>query len=156
MRTERSWELARGSSELEGMGTTLCAAGLTDDGDLTVVNVGDSRVHVAPTSLCDECVEERTLGRRDVRNVDDPALSHPGERGRPSVLHEPRLLAPPCAAKDPRLARDVEASPSEMIRRISNTPAARRVVEVVVVDAEAQLTEVAPPCEASACVCRFP
>lgn len=40
------WERSHGSSDLEGMGTTLCAAGLTDDGELTVVHVGDSRLYL--------------------------------------------------------------------------------------------------------------
>ena len=37
------WDRAGASAELEGMGTTVCAAGLTGDGSLVVVNVGDSR-----------------------------------------------------------------------------------------------------------------
>jgi protein phosphatase len=40
------WDRAAASPELEGMGTTICAAGLTGDGSLAVVNVGDSRAYV--------------------------------------------------------------------------------------------------------------
>ncbi len=40
------WERASATKRLEGMGTTVCAAGLTDDGCLAVVNVGDSRAYV--------------------------------------------------------------------------------------------------------------
>jgi serine/threonine protein phosphatase PrpC len=40
------WDRAGAQAELEGMGTTICAAGLTRDGNLAVVNVGDSRAYV--------------------------------------------------------------------------------------------------------------
>ena len=40
------WDRAGATDELEGMGTTVCAAGLTDDGCLAIVNVGDSRAYV--------------------------------------------------------------------------------------------------------------
>src|SRR5262249_6694161 len=40
------WEHAQAVA-LEGMGTTICAAGLTDDGCLAVVHVGDSRAYLA-------------------------------------------------------------------------------------------------------------
>jgi serine/threonine protein phosphatase PrpC len=40
------WERSRGNSDLEGMGTTLSVAGLTDNGDLAVVHVGDSRLYM--------------------------------------------------------------------------------------------------------------
>lgn len=40
------WDRASATEELEGMGTTVCAAGLTDDGCLAIVNVGDSRAYV--------------------------------------------------------------------------------------------------------------
>ena len=40
------WDRALGRSELEGMGTTICAAGLLDDGHLGVVHVGDSRAYL--------------------------------------------------------------------------------------------------------------
>jgi protein phosphatase len=40
------FERASGDDGLEGMGTTLCAVGLTGDGRLVVVNVGDSRAYL--------------------------------------------------------------------------------------------------------------
>lgn len=40
------WDRAGADGELEGTGTTICAAGLTEDGNLAVVNVGDSRAYV--------------------------------------------------------------------------------------------------------------
>ena len=50
------WDRAGASTELEGMGTTICAAGLTEDGNLAVVNVGDSRAYV----LRDESLTQLT------------------------------------------------------------------------------------------------
>jgi PPM family protein phosphatase len=40
------FERAAEGEDLEGMGTTLCAVGLTRDGRLAVVNVGDSRAYL--------------------------------------------------------------------------------------------------------------
>src|SRR3978361_555871 len=39
------WDRAGATADLEGMGTTICAAGLTGDGRLAIVNVGDSRAY---------------------------------------------------------------------------------------------------------------
>jgi protein phosphatase len=40
------WDRASGQPELAGMGTTVCAAGLLEDGDLALVHVGDSRAYL--------------------------------------------------------------------------------------------------------------
>jgi protein phosphatase len=40
------FERASADDDLEGMGTTLCAVGLTGDGRFVVVNVGDSRAYL--------------------------------------------------------------------------------------------------------------
>jgi PPM family protein phosphatase len=40
------WDRAGASSELAGMGTTICATGLLEDGRLAVANVGDSRAYL--------------------------------------------------------------------------------------------------------------
>jgi PPM family protein phosphatase len=40
------WDRSSSSGDLEGMGTTVCAVGVTDDGYLAVVNVGDSRAYL--------------------------------------------------------------------------------------------------------------
>lgn len=52
------FERADGADGLDGMGTTICAAGLTGDGGLTVVHVGDSRTYLcrdgALTRLTDD------------------------------------------------------------------------------------------------------
>jgi PPM family protein phosphatase len=74
------WDRAGGNAELEGMGTTICAAGLTEDGCLAVVNVGDSRAYVLRDgslrqlthdhSLTAELVQRGELSERE-------ALDHP-------------------------------------------------------------------------------
>lgn len=40
------WDRARGQAELGGMGTTICAAGLLENGVLALVHVGDSRAYL--------------------------------------------------------------------------------------------------------------
>jgi PPM family protein phosphatase len=40
------WDRAVGSPDLQGMGTTICAAGVTADNELGVVHVGDSRAYL--------------------------------------------------------------------------------------------------------------
>ncbi len=40
------WDRSAARAELEGMGTTICAIGLLDDGHLGVANVGDSRAYL--------------------------------------------------------------------------------------------------------------
>jgi PPM family protein phosphatase len=40
------WDRAAGHPELEGMGTTLCAVGLLDDGRLSLAHVGDRRIYL--------------------------------------------------------------------------------------------------------------
>lgn len=40
------WDRANTDEDLQGMGTTICAVGLTADGCLAVVNVGDSRAYL--------------------------------------------------------------------------------------------------------------
>jgi serine/threonine protein phosphatase PrpC len=77
------WDRAGASPELEGMGTTICAAGLTGDGDLAVVNVGDSRACVfhngALTQLTDDHSVAADLVRRGELSEQE-AFDHP-QRG---------------------------------------------------------------------------
>ncbi|MCU1459442.1 MAG: hypothetical protein JWL73_3534 [Actinomycetia bacterium] len=74
------WDRAGASGELEGMGTTICAAGLTDDGDLVVVNVGDSRACLwhngSLTQLTDDHSITAELVRRGMLSAQE-ALEHP-------------------------------------------------------------------------------
>ena len=65
---------------LEGMGTTICAAGLLTDGHIAVVNVGDSRAYLwhedELTQLTqDHSVTAELIQRGDLREED--ALQHP-------------------------------------------------------------------------------
>ncbi len=74
------FERARDDEALEGMGTTLCAVGLTGAGELAVVNVGDSRAYrlrdrrleqlTADHSLTAELVRQGTLRAEEA--VDHP------------------------------------------------------------------------------------
>ncbi len=74
------WDRAHGNSELEGMGTTICAAGLTEDGDLAVVNVGDSRAYLLRGGSMrqlthDHSVTAELVGRGEL--TEEEALHHP-------------------------------------------------------------------------------
>lgn len=70
-------------AESEGMGTTLCAAGVLSDGNLGVVNVGDSRAYLwrdhslqpltEDHSVTAELIRRGELTERDA--VDDPRRS---------------------------------------------------------------------------------
>lgn len=74
------WDRAGASGELEGMGTTICAAGLTDDGNLVVVNVGDSRAclwhNESLMQLTDDHSITAELVRRGMLSAQE-ALEHP-------------------------------------------------------------------------------
>lgn len=77
------WERASGNPELEGMGTTVCAVGLTDDGNLAVVHVGDSRVYVMRDRSLRQITEDHSLTAELVRRgelTDQAAREHP-QRG---------------------------------------------------------------------------
>jgi len=62
------WQRAAGSPELEGMGTTLCAAGLVGDGALALVNVGDSRAYLAHEGSVRRLTEDHTVAAELVRD----------------------------------------------------------------------------------------
>jgi protein phosphatase len=59
---------AADSPELEGMGTTMCAAGLLADGTLALVNVGDSRAYLAHEGSVRRLTEDHTVAAELVRN----------------------------------------------------------------------------------------
>jgi serine/threonine protein phosphatase PrpC len=74
------WERARASAELEGMGTTICAAGLLEDGGLAVVNVGDSRLYLAHDGSLTRLTHDHSVTADLVRRGEltaDEALGHP-------------------------------------------------------------------------------
>jgi PPM family protein phosphatase len=55
------WDRASASDDLEGMGTTVCAVGLTDEGDLAVVNVGDSRAYLMHRGALRKLTHDHTV-----------------------------------------------------------------------------------------------
>jgi len=68
---------------LEGMGTTVCAAGLLTDGHLALVNVGDSRAYLwhegALTQLTqDHSVTAELIQRGEIREEEAPQHPHYG------------------------------------------------------------------------------
>jgi protein phosphatase len=74
------WERADTSDELDGMATTVCAAGLTEEGNLVVVNVGDSRVCVLHDDSFTQLTNDHTVVAELVRRGDlteQAALEHP-------------------------------------------------------------------------------
>ncbi len=74
------WARASTSAELEGMGSTLCAVGLTGDGTLAVVNVGDSRAYVFRNGELKQLTNDHTVTAEMVRRgelSEQDALDHP-------------------------------------------------------------------------------
>ena len=74
------WDRAGASAELEGMGTTLCAAGLTRDGSLAVVNVGDSRAYMLRNDSLTQLTHDHSVTAELVRRgelSEHEALDHP-------------------------------------------------------------------------------
>ena len=74
------WDRAGASAELEGMGTTICAAGLTGDGSLVVVNVGDSRACVLRNGSLTQLTDDHSVTAELVRRgelSEHEALDHP-------------------------------------------------------------------------------
>jgi protein phosphatase len=77
------WDRAGNVSALEGMGTTVCAAGLTADAELAVVHVGDSRAYLVHEDALRQLTEDHSLTAEMVRRgelTDADALEHP-QRG---------------------------------------------------------------------------
>src|SRR6266568_5023876 len=74
------WDEAARRSELEGMGTTICAAGLTDDGAVAILNVGDSRAYVFRDGSLTQLTDDHTVTAELVRRGDlneAEAVHHP-------------------------------------------------------------------------------
>ena len=71
---------AAADRSLRGMGTTLCAAGVLDDGTLGVVNVGDSRAYLVRGGALRRLTEDDTITAELVRTgviAPDAAAHHP-------------------------------------------------------------------------------
>ena len=74
------WDRACESSGLEGMGTTICAAGLIEDGRLAVVNVGDSRAYVLRNGALVQLTQDHSVTAEAVRRgelSEQEARDHP-------------------------------------------------------------------------------
>jgi PPM family protein phosphatase len=74
---------ADAQSGLDGMGTTICAAGLLEDGQIALVNVGDSRAFLwhegALTRLTqDHSVTGELIQRGELRDEEAPQHPHYG------------------------------------------------------------------------------
>lgn len=74
------WERASSAAGLDGMGTTMCAAGLLDNGALAVVSVGDSRAYLAREGSLHRLTDDHTVTAELVRNGEltvEEAAVHP-------------------------------------------------------------------------------
>ena len=74
------FERATAAEELDGMGTTLCAVGLTDDGHLAVINVGDSRAYLIRDGSMQRLTTDHTLVAELLRQgelAEDDVPDHP-------------------------------------------------------------------------------
>ena len=74
------WERASGNPELEGMGSTICALGVIDDGSVAVVNVGDSRAYVWRDGELSQLTQDHTVTADMVRRGEltaQGAVDHP-------------------------------------------------------------------------------
>jgi protein phosphatase len=74
------WERGSSTAETEGMATTICAAGLVEDGGLAVVHVGDTRAYLAREGSLQRLTEDHTVTAemvRDGRLTEEEAAGHP-------------------------------------------------------------------------------
>jgi len=74
------WDRASESVGLEGMGTTICAAGLVEDGSLVIVNVGDSRAYMLHDGSLKLLTHDHSVTAEAVRRgelSEEEALAHP-------------------------------------------------------------------------------
>ena len=81
------WDQAEANPEMRGMGTTLVALALVDDGALAVINVGDSRLY----RFHDDTLEQITLRPQPGGGAGGrgPALQGGGRVPPPAQHHDP-------------------------------------------------------------------
>jgi DNA-binding transcriptional MerR regulator len=73
-------ERALAQPGLEGMGTTICAAGLLSDGDLALVNVGDSRAYLWRQGALNQLTQDHSFTGELIRRGElreQEATEHP-------------------------------------------------------------------------------
>jgi len=73
-------ERSAAEAELEGMGTTVCVAGLLTTGHLAIVNVGDSRAYLFRGGLLTHLTQDHSLTAELIRRGDlreEEATQHP-------------------------------------------------------------------------------
>jgi serine/threonine protein phosphatase PrpC len=71
---------ADAQSGLEGMGTTICAAGLLSDGHIALVNVGDSRAYLWHEGVLTQLTQDHCLTADLIKRgelLEDEAPEHP-------------------------------------------------------------------------------
>jgi protein phosphatase len=74
------WERGSSTAEIEGMATTICAAGLVEDGGLAVVHVGDTRAYLVRDGSLERLTEDHTVAAQMVRDGEltpEEAVDHP-------------------------------------------------------------------------------
>jgi PPM family protein phosphatase len=74
------WDRADASAEMEGMAATICAVGVTGEGNLVVVNVGDSRACVLHNDSFTQLTNDHTVVADLVRRgelTEQEAVEHP-------------------------------------------------------------------------------
>ncbi len=74
------WERGSAASDLAGMGTTICAVGLTDEGRIAVVHVGDSRAYLQHDGSLTQLTDDHSVTAELVRRgelTEEQALDHP-------------------------------------------------------------------------------
>ena len=74
------WDRASAHPELEGMGTTVCALGLLEDGRLAVADVGDSRVYLWRGGTLTQLTRDHSVTAELVERgelTDEEAPRHP-------------------------------------------------------------------------------
>lgn len=77
------WERACSVPELQGMGTTMCAAGVLDRARLAVANVGDSRAYLARAGAVQPLTADHTVAAelaREGKLSAAEAAAHPHRR----------------------------------------------------------------------------
>jgi serine/threonine protein phosphatase PrpC len=77
------WDRATAHPELEGMGSTVCALGLMEDGRLALVHVGDSRAYLWHGGRLAQVTRDHTVTadlveRGEIRDEDAPRHPHYG------------------------------------------------------------------------------